>query len=361
VLGTAALADGVATFTTSDLAAGSHTLTASYGGDSSFAASTSAEVTQTVNAAAVRYLAVGADEGADPRVRVYDAATGAVKFEFLAYDVGFRGGVRVAVGDVNGDGTPDVITGAGPGGLAHVKVFSGTDLTLLASFAAFDPGFRGGVYVAAGRFDGGTAADVVVGAGEGGLPHVRVFSISGGAATQLSGPLGSFAAYDPAFRGGVHVAAGNVDGAAGDELITGAGPGGLPHVKVFRSDGSVLGSFGAYDLRFRGGVFVAAGDVDADGRAEIVTGAGPGGTPHVEVFNGSDSTVRSSFLAYGVGFTGGVRVGLEDRDGDGRADVVTGAGPGAFPHVRVFNALAQEALDQFYAFDAQFRGGVFVG
>ena len=81
---------------------------------------------------------------------------------FLAYSPAFRGGVEVAVGDVNGDGTPDIITGAGPGGGPQVEVFDGTKLkevqangtlpasALLASFYAYAASFTGGVNVAAG-------------------------------------------------------------------------------------------------------------------------------------------------------------------------------------------------------------------
>ena len=56
---------------------------------------------------------------------------------FFAYDPAFAGGVRVAAGDLDGDGRVDLITGAGPGGGPHVRVFSGVDLHELASFFAF--------------------------------------------------------------------------------------------------------------------------------------------------------------------------------------------------------------------------------
>src|SRR4051794_7920963 len=62
----------------------------------------------------------------------------------------FTGGVSVAAGDVNGDGFPDIVTGAGPTGGPHVKAFSGKDGSELFSFYAYDAGFTGGVNVAVG-------------------------------------------------------------------------------------------------------------------------------------------------------------------------------------------------------------------
>ena len=92
------------------------------------------------------------------------------------FDPAFLGGVSVTLGDVNGDGTMDIIAGAGPGGGPQVRVLSGTDLSELASFYAFDPFFSGGVRVASGDVNGDGRADIIVGAGAGAGPHVRVFS-----------------------------------------------------------------------------------------------------------------------------------------------------------------------------------------
>src|SRR5207244_1839112 len=117
--------------------------------------------------------AVAAASG-EPRVWLYNA-DGTLKRTFLAYDAGFQSGVHVATADVNGDGVLDVITGAGSGGGPHVKIFDGATGDVIASFFAYDPGFRGGVNVAAGDVNGDGKADIITGAGPGGGPHVKVF------------------------------------------------------------------------------------------------------------------------------------------------------------------------------------------
>lgn len=304
------------------------------------------------------FLAAGADAGSEPRVRIFNSDTGAEMANFLAYDPAFRGGVRVASGDVNGDGVPDIITGAGATGGPHVKVFEGREFQLIASWFAFDATFTGGVNVAVGDFDRDGFRDVVCAAGEGGGPHVRIFRVANGMAEEIAGPLGSFFAYDAAFRGGVTVAVGNVDNQPGDELITGAGPSGGPHVKVFDANRNVVQSFFAYDTAFTGGVYVASGDFNNDGSADIVTGAGAGGGPHVKVFSGLDHSQLASFFAYGPEFRGGVRVGCADLNEDSRADIITGAGPGGGPHQRVFDAASLSNTTNVFAFEPEFQGGI---
>ena len=83
-------------------------------------------------------------------------------------------------------------------------------------------------------------------------------------------------------------------------------------MRVFRPDGTLVREFDAYDPGFRGGVTVAVADLEGTGRADIVTGAGPGGGPNVKVF-GPDGSLHASFFAYDAGFTGGVHVTCGDR------------------------------------------------
>ncbi len=301
-------------------------------------------------------IVTGSGADALPLVRVLDSDTRAEKLSFLAFDQSFQGGVRVAAGDLDGDGVQDIIAAAGPGGGPHVRAFSGRDYHELASFFAYDATFSSGVFVASGDVNGDGHDDIITGADAGAGPHVKVFS---GLDLTL---FDSFFAYGPGFAGGVRVAAGDVDGDGHADIITGAGAGGGPHVKVFSGQGGAeLASFFAYDAGFTNGVFVAAGDVNGDGHADIITGAGAGGGPHVKAFNGQGQSELASFFAFDASFTGGVFVAATDANGDGRADIVTGAGPGGGPEVRIFDGLADKSIDSFFAYESAFTDGVFVG
>ena len=126
------------------------------------------------------------------------------------------------------------------------------------------------------------------------------------------------------------VAAGDVDGDGRADIITGPDRA-AARTSVSSAVWTCTSSTASMPTArlFAGGVRVAAGDVDGDGRADIITGAGPGGGPHVRVFSGVDLHELASFYAFDPTFAGGVSVAAGDIDGDGHADIITGAGPGS--------------------------------
>jgi hypothetical protein len=299
-------------------------------------------------------LVVGPDSGGGSVVRLFDLPSAAAAGSFNAYGVGFSGGVRVATGDVTGDGVLDIITAAGAGAAPQVKVFDGATHAETSSFLAFDAGFTGGVYVASGDINRDGRADIIASAGSA-TPRVLVFSGRDGSV------LRDFFAYTPGFSGGVRVGAGDVNGDGFADIITSPGAGGGPQVRVFSGQtNNELHSFFAYDAGFTGGVFVAAADVNNDGRADIVTGTDASSPGHVKAFSGSDLSLLRSFLAFDASFTGGVRVGAGDVDGDGFAEIAAVTGPGVAINARVFDGQTGVQSADFNPYGSAFSGGAFI-
>lgn len=300
-------------------------------------------------------IAVGAGRGGVPAVRVYLDRRGRTFHDFMAYDAGFQGGVRVALGDINGDSIVDVITAPGPGGQPLVRVFDGRDYSLISQFLAYDPRMPSGVWIAAADVTGNGRAEIVTGAGDGGGPHVRFFD-------GLTGQVkAEFFAYDQRATCGARVALGDIDSDGVPDVVTAPGTGVEPLVNVFNGRGlRPMASFLAYDRAFHGGVYIAAADVTGNGRAQVATGAGTNGGPHVRLFDPLTGGTIGDFFAYDRNFLGGVRVALFDAERNRRPAILTAPGPGLPTLLRTTRVSDGRLVGEFTAFDPRFTGGGFV-
>ncbi len=367
--------------------------------------------TINITAQPKKLLAVGADAGGGPHVRVYEQGTGFLKFNFFPFEQSFTGGVRVAVGDINGDGIDDIICVPASGGSARVRAYSGVDGTVMVDQFAFDPAFRGGGYVAVGDFNGDNVKDIIVGAGEGGGPRVQVFTLAG-AAPSTTRQLADFFAFDPSQSTGVRVAAGDFQRLGRDFVVAAQGAGGGPVVNVYDGQQVLTGAnpfpvltFVAADASNTAGVYVATGNLRGDGLDDIVTGSGSGdgvvrvfdgrnagllreirvpvdetptgggtlsgpSTFSTQTFSGSllSPSIRPSSIVSGVAGNatpgiaqGGARVTTGDWNFDGLDDIIIGSGPGNAPRVRVISSNNGTELTNILAFSPSFLGGVNVG
>ena len=400
----------------SDVPAGATAVTFTYQVSEQGTGGATAFGTVTINllANSTKLIATGADAGGGPHVRVYVAGTNVLKYNFFPYETTFTGGVRVAVGDINGDGVDDIVTVPESGGAVRVRAFSGADGSPLLDQFVFNTAFRGGGYVAIGDVNGDGRKDIIVGAGEGGGPRVTVLSFVapalGTTSVGTSTVLADFFAYDTGLRSGVRVAAGDLTRAGRDFIVTAPGAGGGPQINVFdgrRVSGrtptpAALQTFFAGDSADRGGVYLAVGDLRGDGRFDIITGTGAG-TGVVSVYDGrtnglvrsftpatdltptggtqlgavipaGGSTANGSLLspaqvpgtlvpaAATAGIAGqsagGVRVAATDANGDGLDDIVTATGPGLVSKVSVYDTKTQTFLNSLQPYSATFLGGV---
>jgi hypothetical protein len=344
-----------------------------------------------------RRLAVGGT--ADGSVRMYDPADGKGYVADGSVSV-FPGGVvvRAVVADVNGDGAPDQVFGAGPGGGSRVRVVFGVpdDIAPVAlpappvEFDAFEPAFTAGVFVAAADLDGDRKAEVVVTPDQGGSGRVSIFAVAPGSAPARRDNF--FGIADATFRGGARPAVGDVNGDGRPDLIVAAGFGGGPRVAIFDGQqllanavepGRLVGDFFAFPgedaERLRNGVYGAAGDLNADGKAELVFGGGPGGGPRVYALDGAKlaadlaaayaAPVANFFAAGDADARGGVRLAVKDLDGDGVADLVAASGENRASRVRVYassgfpraNGAEPPLAQELDPFGAVLADGVFVG
>jgi hypothetical protein len=213
----------------------------------------------------------------------------------------------------------------------------------------------GGGFVAAADFDGDGKAEWIVTPDEGGGPRVSIFSLNG------NDPFlrANYFTVDPTFRGGARAAAGDLNGDGTPDLAVAAGFGGGPRVSIidgkkaittngFNPADRLTPDFFALDDSLRNGVYLAIGDLDGDGRGDLIVGAGPGGAPRLLVISGAkllaDGAVPaigqplSNFFVGGQdGNRAGVRVTAADFDNDGLTDIAVSSGAGVPADVRIYS------------------------
>ena len=280
--------------------------------------------------------------------------SGNILSQWLSYPETFQGGAELVSGDVDGDGELEIISGAGESGGPQVRVFDMSG-NIESQFFAFDSSFRGGVHVATADFDNDGIDEIVASAGPGLLSEVRIFDKQGNIKW-------SFSAKTDGISLGVTVKAFDIDKDGEVEIITGTNTGSLPIVQIFDKLGNREAYWLAYSEFFKGGVNVAVGDIDNDEDIEIITSAGEGGGPQVRVFD-SKGNVESQFFAFEKEFRGGANVAVGNIDSDSDVEIIVGSGKGRASEVRIFRKFGSSFIQEsmFSIFESNYTNGVRVG
>ncbi|MFO0938840.1 MAG: Ig-like domain-containing protein [Gemmataceae bacterium] len=317
-----------------------------------------------------REFAVGMDMGGS-QVTLYNPDQ-SPRYTITPFE-GFTGGIRTATADFNKDGNADLVVGTGPGRATRVRILDGVTQRELFAVNPFEETFHGGVYLSVGDVTGDGIPDLAITPDKGGGPRVDVFS----GAVGFPKLTAFFGIDDPNFRGGARSAISDMSGDGIGDLVVVAGFGGGPRVAGY--DGTTLSStpkklfndFFVFEQTLRNGVFVTAGDLNGDGFADLIVGGGPGGGPRVFALDGqslkrNEHIQLANFFGGDPSSRGGIRLSVKNLDGDERTDIVVGAGADTGSGVTAYlgksvpqnGTPTQEFL--FDAFDA-FTGGVFVG
>ncbi|HSK51924.1 MAG TPA: FG-GAP-like repeat-containing protein [Clostridia bacterium] len=267
---------------------------------------------------------------------VYSGATGAELWTVERPGPNLYGYSIADAGDTNRDGTSDVLVGDISGN-GSVELLSGADGSLLHRFAGLAAGDRMGTAVAgAGDVDGDGAADLLIGAGgvdtANGIDSGRVHVFSGddhALIRAIDGP-----APGEAFGSGTDLA-GDLDVDGRPDFVVGARhadpKGNGAAYAVSSATGGILWRFTAPKTGEDLGSFFVAGleDIDGDGTADVYAGdyadrAHGQGTGRAFVLSGADGTPIHTWTGYRN--KEGVGPGREagDVDGDGVQDLAVG-------------------------------------
>jgi hypothetical protein len=244
-------------------------------------------------------------------IRVFNSRGDQTQSGFFAYDSRYPGGAQIIITDIDNDKADETLVNS----KGVIIIYRGAQI--LRSFKPFDNKFSGDISLAVADLESDGSQEIIIGAGRGGGPQVRIFNQDG---RLLSG---GWFAYDRNFRGGVNVAVIDLNNDGTSEIITGAGAGGGPQARIFNKDGKVLGGFFAYDKNSRNGVAIAAGNIGANKERQIITGPGPGSPPQARMWDKSGKLI-SQFLAYDQTMKSGITVSASDINRDGTDEILVG-------------------------------------
>jgi hypothetical protein len=227
----------------------------------------------------------------------------------------------------------------------------GYELAMTKELPVFDADYPGVMDFALMDLGGDGVNEIVVAYGYQDRPQVKIFRPDGSLVNE-------WYPYGVGYEGKVVLATGDLNGDGREEIITSTGEGGGPHVRIFNGFAEPIGGFFADDPGYRNGTEVAVGDINGDGVEEIVVSLRRDDDVNViKFFDGKGNPLDFTIERTVEDMFEPGKVFMFDVDDDGMDEVIVGAGLSEQPYVRVFETDGTEILS-FLAYGEGFLGGV---
>jgi hypothetical protein len=244
-------------------------------------------------------------------VRFFRPDGSRVRNGFFVFEEGYTGGAQIAKMDLNGRGGRELLVVEGN----KLSVWR-DDGQLYTKTYPYGASYKGELRVAVGDLDADNKKEILIAPSEGHLQPIKIYSYDG---TQLRDDWYPFGRnYD----GGYNLDIGKFDKTNKSGILIGTGVGHTPIAHIYDYHYNFVHAWWPVLHTFRGGVDVAAGDVDGDGVDEVIIGPGSGMDPYVRIFDPWGNLKYSQFTAYSSFTKPGLDVISVDVDFDGKDDIV---------------------------------------
>ncbi|MFH1536466.1 MAG: hypothetical protein ABID45_00595, partial [Patescibacteria group bacterium] len=240
--------------------------------------------------------------------KVYDSEGIQKRRSFYTYDSNYGGGtqiIKLAKKTIVASNT-------------YVSIYNSRGQKI-EKFAPYGEQYSDGINISIGylhkKYSRGRT--LVVGSKESG-GQIRMYSLGGNLVHPGCFPYGT------GFNGGINISTGNVTGSIAEEIVVAPASSGGPHVKILnRTCSEIMPGFMAYDEGSSSGVSVGVGDINGEGKDEIVTGPGKGLAPHVKIFNAKGKVLSPGFFPYSTDNKSGLFITVADIDNNGVYEIIT--------------------------------------
>lgn len=229
----------------------------------------------------------------------------------------------------------------------EIKIFDGQG-KVLSNFYILNDQYRGNIDLSVADIGGDGIDEIIISYGSNNRPNVEVWRSTGSI-------IYDFLAYQEGFNGGVNISTGDLNGDKKEEIITGAGYLGGPHVKSFGTASNTL-SFFSSNTNDRKGVEILAADLGGDGKSEIIVASNLNQVPEVMVFDNGGRKLDLG-VRFDLDYRGGINLGKIDIENDGRSEILLAGGFGNKPEVFVLNNNL-ELINKFTAYNENYLGGI---